>query len=42
MLDCVYTCQKATLLEITCHGSIGFFSDVDRRSSSDKAYIFPS
>ena len=22
MLVCVYTCQNATLLEITCHGSI--------------------
>ena len=30
---CVYTCQNATLLEITCHGSyvfgIHFFRDID-------------
>ena len=26
MLVCVYTCQSATLLEITCHGSIIFKS----------------
>ena len=43
MLICVYTCQKATLLEITCYGSYELrlhVPHIDWQSSKQYKYFF--